>query len=648
MKKILCALVLMCMIVSCAWAEVAIDEAHFPDEIFRTYVSENLDGDSDGVLSDSEIADITTVNVNSMGISDITGIKNFTYLEVLRCSNNGLTQLDINNMQSLQAVYCSYNSLESLNVSGCRNLKLLQCDNNSLKSLSISGCSYLTHLYCYRNELDGLDVSSNTALMYLRCQGNNIAVLNVRNNTALKRLYCSSNSLSELELTNNKALQDLSCGYNAMKALDLSNNTALTSVNVSSQSIGSLKVNRREDGTYYVDLMSDYGLTSQNLARVATSGVKGFNTKNNNVLTAYDSASGIASFSESPVKFLYGYDTGAGYSMDVTITAVPVITTEAPDDAYANRKYSFLFNAAGSGILRWAIDDESKLPEGMSFYPSTGRISGTPKAEGKYTFSLTVTGSAGSDTKTFTLEVKPSSESPESPVILTTDSDIPEGYVNARYSFKFGASVSSGLTWRIESGDVPGLSMTTSGTLSGTPTQAGSFKIDVNVQDRFGGFDEQTFTVSIKPSSEIEGRPVILTTQSEIPDAYERTKYSFKFTASGQYSSRWSIVSGDVPGLGLSLNGTLSGTPERAGVFAFRVQALMTARGGTDEKDFTLTVKAATETPVTPTPNPSPTPTPSNPSTGSSGGGGGCEASGGMMAVIGLYVVHGLRIRRKM
>ena len=329
LKKVFALMVCFSVMCGAAWGEVEINATNFPDEIFRTYVSKNFDGDSDGILGDSEIAAITSVDVANKGISDITGIKNFTYLEILRCSDNGLTQMDVSNMQTLQAVYCSYNSLESLNVFGCRNLKLLQCDNNSLKSLNISGCSHLTHLYCYRNELNSLDVSSNTALMYLRCQGNNIAVLNVKNNTALKKLYCSSNSLAELDLTNNKALQDLSCGYNAMKALDLSNNTALTSVNVSSQSIGSLKVNRREDGTYYVDLMSDYGLTSQNLARVATSGVKGFNTKNNNVLTAYDSASGIASFSESPVKFLYGYDTGAGYSMDVTITAVPVITTEA-------------------------------------------------------------------------------------------------------------------------------------------------------------------------------------------------------------------------------------------------------------------------------------------------------------------------------
>lgn len=651
MKKVLCVLLFLCARVSCAWGDVQINAENFPDDVFREYVSGKFDTDGNGILSDSEAGLAISADVSGKGIADLTGVKNLVALEILRCRRNSLTRLDVSGMQNLQALYCNYNSLVSLNVEGCSRLRMIECDNNSLQSLNTSSCSRLTHLYCYSNRLTGLDVSRNTALMYLWCYGNNITSLNLKSNTALKKLYCASNGLTVLDLSGNAALQTLNCSGNSLKALDLSHNTALNSAVLSLQSINSLRANINDDGAYYIDIVNDCGLPRENLGRVIPESVNGYvkgsGSSLRNVLADYDSESGIATFTENPVRFTYNYDTGAGYSMDVTFSAAPVITTDEPDNAYANRKYSFTFKASGAGSITWSINDESKLPDGMRFYASTGTLTGTPTATGKYTFTLTATSSAGSDTKTFTLDVRQSSESPESPVITTQASNIPAGYVNASYSFKFTASVSSGLTWRIEEGEIPGLSLATNGRLAGRPEREGSFGITVSVSDRYGGTDSQKFTVIIKPSSEIEGRPQILTTQSEIPDAYERTKYSFKFTASGQYSSIWSIVSGDIPGLGLASNGTLSGTPERTGVFSFTVQALMRSTGGTDTKNFTLAVKSLPYTPGNPvTPTPTPTPTPGTTSNGS-GGGGGCDSVSGVIVCIGLCVLHGLRIKRR-
>ena len=39
-----------------AWADVAVTALNFPDNTFRNYVSENFDTDSNGLLSDEEIA----------------------------------------------------------------------------------------------------------------------------------------------------------------------------------------------------------------------------------------------------------------------------------------------------------------------------------------------------------------------------------------------------------------------------------------------------------------------------------------------------------------------------------------------------------------------------------------------------------------
>ncbi|MBQ3652924.1 MAG: putative Ig domain-containing protein, partial [Synergistaceae bacterium] len=615
---------------------------NFPDKIFRTYISSTFDVDSDGVLSSTEIASADSMYIGSKGITDLTGIKHFTSLRYLYCSNNGLINLDLSGCTNLRALLCSLNSLTNLNVTGCTRLERIYGWANSLESLNVSTCTALTRLSCSMNRLPELDVSSNRALMYLDCARNNLSVLNLRNNAAIKELDCASNGISALDLSSNLALKELKCSNNFLRALDLSLHTALTDAVVSVQNISGLNSHARGDGTYYVDLVNDCGLSSANLSRIISSSVKGYNTKSANVLTDYDTASGVASFSEEPVRFCYDYDTGSEHVMSVAFNAFPKITMTELVSGYANRKYDCSLEASGTGSLRWSIDDEAKLPDGLNFYGTLGKISGTPKAEGKYTFTLTVSNTLGSDSKTFTLEILSPSSSPESPIITTTNADIPTGYVNTSYSFYLSASLKSGITWSIDEGEVPGLTLSSSGRLAGRPSQSGSFDITVSVTDRYGGTDSQKFTVSVLPSSEIEGGPVILTTQAELPAAYERTKYSFKFTASGQYSSSWSIVSGDIPGLGLSSAGSLTGTPERTGEFPFTVQAMMRQTGGTDTKSFVLTVKAVAETPETPAPSNPVTPEQS----GGDSGGGGCDASAeGMLAA--AVCLPGLLVKRR-
>ncbi len=54
--------------------DVPIDEAHFPDAKFREYVSTEIDKDGNGTLSTAEIDDVTLMEINDMGISELKGI----------------------------------------------------------------------------------------------------------------------------------------------------------------------------------------------------------------------------------------------------------------------------------------------------------------------------------------------------------------------------------------------------------------------------------------------------------------------------------------------------------------------------------------------------------------------------------------------
>lgn len=231
--------------------DIPIDEAHFPDDYFRTYISNNIDSDKDGILSKTEIENTTDIDVCNSSNKSLQGIEYFTSLQRLYCWNNWnqeLTTLDLSKNTALQELYCNNNKLTTLDISGCIALKTLYCYDNNLMTLDLRSCSSLLTLGCENNNLTTLDVSKNTSLQYLNCHHNNLTALDVSSCTALGALYCRENSLTTLDLSgcsslltlecdNNQlttlnvsgciALQTLSCYSNQLTALDLSNNTAL-------------------------------------------------------------------------------------------------------------------------------------------------------------------------------------------------------------------------------------------------------------------------------------------------------------------------------------------------------------------------------------------------------------------------------------
>ena len=143
-------------------AGIAITETNFPDEIFRTYITNNFDkydesGNevvANGYLSDYEIGRVSSINLygdfdwnsntfSGLGITSLEGIDFFTSLVILQCGYNQLGSLDVSGMTQLQYLDCCHCSLESLNVGGCTSLNSLICYGNSLDTLDISTCSSL-------------------------------------------------------------------------------------------------------------------------------------------------------------------------------------------------------------------------------------------------------------------------------------------------------------------------------------------------------------------------------------------------------------------------------------------------------------------------------------------------------------------------
>ncbi|MCF6294680.1 MAG: T9SS type A sorting domain-containing protein [Flavobacteriaceae bacterium] len=178
MKKI--TLILTLFITSYLQAQIV----NIPDANFKNYLIANtaINTNGDIEIQVSEATAFTgTIDVNSLSISDLTGIEAFTALTILACQNNSFSTLDVSQNTALTELRCQNNSLSTLDVTQNTALTILWCDSNSLSTLDVSQNTALTILACGNNSLITLDVSQNTALTILWSHNNSLTSLNVAN-----------------------------------------------------------------------------------------------------------------------------------------------------------------------------------------------------------------------------------------------------------------------------------------------------------------------------------------------------------------------------------------------------------------------------------------------------------------------------------
>jgi large repetitive protein len=141
----------------------------------------------------------------------------------------------------------------------------------------------------------------------------------------------------------------------------------------------------------------------------------------------------------------------------------------------------------------------------------------------------------------------------------------------------------------------PGLSLSSSGQISGTPTQEGSFSFWVNLSDQnppsatwcVPAQAQREFTIKVNPGA--PPPPPLHIVQGSLKATFLNAPFSFQFTAEGGGTQTWSLASGALPaGLQLGSNGLLSGTPTAAGDFPFTVRVSDGSRAATQA--YTLTV----------------------------------------------------------
>src|SRR5690348_5442422 len=253
------------------------------------------------------------------------------------------------------------------------------------------------------------------------------------------------------------------------------------------------------------------------------------------------------------------------------------ITTSGLASAQQQSSYNAVLSASGgSAPYHWSLTSGT-LPNGLFLTNSTGVISGTATQSGNFSFTVQAQDSS-SPVQTakhkYTLAVSTSNSG--SSVSITTSS-MPTATVGTSYSKALSASGgTSPYTWGIISGSLPpGLSLNSStGTVSGTPSQQGMATFTVKVSDSAQQAAQASLSITV--STGTNNTALIITTTS-LPAAQVSVSYSATLTASnGTTPYTWSLApnSGPLPaGLTLSATtGTISGTPTTASAYNFTIQ----------------------------------------------------------------------------
>ena len=304
----------------------------------------------------------------------------------------------------------------------------------------------------------------------------------------------------------------------------------------------------------------------------------------------HDTTTGNNFSSSSPAEFpaetgydlCTGWGTPNGTALINALAGPPSPSIEngpPPPLAGLGVAYSFTFITSGQPAATFSLLS-GNLPPGLNL-SSAGVISGMPTQLGSFTATVDATNGTPPDaTQTFTINV----QAPAAPG-FTDGPPTASAQVGLPYSFTYTASGAPSPAFALYSGSLPpGLTLTSSGVLSGVPTQSGVYSGSVSASNGVGTAVRQSFTITVDQAPAFtDGPPTSPTTIG--------TLYNFTYTASGFPSPTFSVTPGTLPpGFTLNPNGLLSGISTQAGTFSGTV----TASNGISpsaSQAFSITVK---------------------------------------------------------
>jgi mono/diheme cytochrome c family protein len=337
---------------------------------------------------------------------------------------------------------------------------------------------------------------------------------------------------------------------------------AITTASLAGGTVGS---------SYSQTLAASGGRTPYTWARSAGTLPTGLTLSTSGVISGTPSATGTFSFT-ARVTDSASPTVSVTRALSITVAAA---TTSSGSTVYNNRCASChrLGTYDTSGTAPNLLGDGSRIDS----YYTAGRSGHR---------SITLTASEITALKAFI-----NNPTPTSTALAISTASLASATVGTAYSQTLAASGGrTPYTWSRYSGTLPtGLTISTSGLISGTPSATGTFSFTVRVRDSASTQASATkaLTITVNPNV-----PPLVVSTSTLPSGTVGTAYSQSLSASGGLSPYTWSYSGSLPaGIVVTSAGLVTGTPSAAGSYSFNVlvtdsrastaiQALTVAVGG--------------------------------------------------------------------
>ena len=286
---------------------------------------------------------------------------------------------------------------------------------------------------------------------------------------------------------------------------------------------------------------------------------------------------------QSTVTASDGVNPSASVTFITTVANSPTAPTftngPATASALATTPYSFTYTAVGYPAPTFSLKSGT-LPPGLTL-SALGTLSGTPTQAGTYSGTISAAnGVSPNATQDFSITIQqpiaPSITNGPAPAIVN---------LNASYSYTFTSAGFPAPTFSVSAGSLPpGLSLSSAGVLSGTPTVTGVYTGTISADNGFSPAATQNFSITVEEAPTITSTPLVA------PVAIN-AEYDFTFTSTSYPPPTYSVTAGSLPpGLTLSSSGVLSGSATQTGTFTGTITA--TNAAGSTSQTFTITVQA--------------------------------------------------------
>ncbi|MFC4739497.1 T9SS type A sorting domain-containing protein [Flavobacterium ponti] len=191
-----------------------------------------VDTNSDGEIQFTEALAITGIQLQSFGITDLTGIQYFDNITFFGSYHNSINNFSIlNGLQQLQNINVTYNtgSVTAFNFSNLPALTNFSMTYSNITSLVLDNLSNIITLNIWGNtNLSSLDLLALTSLNKISAFDSNVSTLSITNSPVLTEIDFTNNDLNSIIIANFPLLKILKLSANNIS--DTSNFTNINNI----------------------------------------------------------------------------------------------------------------------------------------------------------------------------------------------------------------------------------------------------------------------------------------------------------------------------------------------------------------------------------------------------------------------------------